>query len=206
MPPSSAPPSSAAPRDPRLSDAELALALIAGEPTAARVALERFAPMVRGILRRGLGTDADVEDAFQEVFLCVFRRVSALRDPLSLRAFVLGIAFNTLYHERRRRQKRSRVTFDDDLVAESLVSGPNEAAASYALVRLARLLARLDERERRSFVLRVFEGRTALESAKVLGVSEPTVRRAFAYAWSRIRTWAARDPFLLDYMAEAVPP
>ncbi len=194
------------PRDHRLTDAELASALIAGDRAAARIAIERFAPMVRGILRRGLGTDADVEDAFQEVFLCVFHRVTALRDPSSLRAFVLGITFNMLYHERRRRQKRARITSDDELVASSLVSSPDEAAANYALLRLGKLLARLDERERRSFVLRHVEGRTALESAKVLGVSEPTVRRAFAYAWSRIRIWAARDPFLLDYIAEAAPP
>jgi RNA polymerase sigma-70 factor, ECF subfamily len=191
--------------DARLSDAELAHALIAGEPTAARVVMERFSPMVRGILRRGLGADADV-DAFQEVFLCVFRRIPAIRDPLSLRAFVLGIAFNTLYHERRRRQKRARVTCDDELVAASLVSGPDEAAANYALLRLGKLLNRLGERERQTFVLRFCEGRTALEAAKVLGVSEPTVRRALAYAWSRIRTWAARDPFLLDYIDESMVP
>lgn len=202
----SAPATSTAVRDARLGDAELACALIAGEPTAARIALERFSPMVRGILRRGLGADADVEDAFQEVFFCVFRRIPALRDPLSLRAFVLGIAFNTLYHERRRRQKRARVTCDDELVAASLVSGPDDAAANYALLRLGKLLGRLGERERQTFVLRFCEGRTALEAAKLLGVSEPTVRRALAYAWSRIRTWAARDPFLLDYIAEDMMP
>jgi RNA polymerase sigma-70 factor, ECF subfamily len=189
------------PPDGRLTDFELAGALIAGEPAAARVAIERFSPMVRGILRRGLGPDADVEDAFQEAFFCVFRQIPRLRDPLSLRAFILGITLNTLLHERRRRQKRSRITCDDELVASSLVSGPDEAAASYALLRLAKLLGRLGERERRAFVLRFLEGHTALESAKLLGVSEPTARRALGYASSRIRKWAARDPFLLDYIA-----
>lgn len=189
----------------KLTDAELACALIAGERAAAPIAIERFSPMVRGILRRGLGGDAEAEDAFQEVFMCVFHRVSTLRDPLSLRAFVLGIAFNVLFHERRRRQKRARVTCDDELVAASLVSSPDEAAASYAVLRLSQLLGRLGERERRTFVLRFFEGRTALEAAKVLGVSEPTARRALAYAWSRIRKWAARDPFLLDFVGDGVP-
>lgn len=192
------------PRDAKLPDVELACALIAGEPTAARIAIERFSPMVRGILRRGLGPDADVDDAFQEVFFCVFRRIPTLRDPLSLRAFVLAITFNTLLHERRRRQKRARFTCDDELIAASLVSAPDEAAASYALLRLGKLLSRLGERERRAFVLRFLEGHTALESAKLLGVSEPTARRALVYAWSRIRTWAARDPFLLDYIAQGV--
>lgn len=160
--------------------------------------------MVQGILRRGLGTDGDAEDAFQEVFLCLFRRVPTLRDPVSLRAFVLSIATNTLMHERRRRQKRSLFTSND--LAAAAAPSPDEPSASYALARLGKLLARLGERERRTFVLSVCEGCTALEAAAALGVSEPTARRALSYARSRIRTWAARDPFLLDYFGNGVPP
>jgi RNA polymerase sigma-70 factor, ECF subfamily len=189
----------------KATDTELAVALIAGDAAAARLALERFTPMVRGILRRGLGTDVDVEDAFQDVFFCVFRRVATLRDPASFRAFVLAITFNTLLHERRRRQKRARFTCDDELVAATLASSRDEPAASYAVIRLKRLLSRLGERERRTFLLRFCDGCTALESAETLGVSEPTVRRALAHARSRIRTWAARDPFLLDYFADGIP-
>lgn len=160
--------------------------------------------MVRRILQRGLGPGADVEDAFQDVFLCVFRRVSTLRDPRSLRAFVLAITYNTILYERRRRRKRARVTCSDELLTASLACAPDDAATTYAFRRLSQLLTRLSDREQRTFVLRVFEGRTALESAEALGVSQPTARRALACAKSRIRKWAARDPYLLDYFVDAV--
>ena len=187
-----------------LTDAQLGHVLIIGEPTAARIAMERYGPMVRRVLQRGLGPGADIEDAFQDVFLCMFRRVPTLRAPRSLRAFVLAIAYNTILYERRRRRKRARVTCDDELLAASLACAPDDVATSYAFRRLSQLLSRLSDREQRTFVLRVFEGRTALESPEVLGVSQPTARRALACAKSRIRKWAARDPFLLDYFVDAV--
>ncbi len=179
--------------------------MIADEPWAHRAALERFSPMVRGVLRRGLRRTSDIDDALQDVFICLFRRVPSLRDPGSLRAFVLSIAFNTLRRERRSGQRRSQLTCDDESIDVSVASSSHEPAASYALLRLGKLLGRLGERERSSFVLSVTEGYTAGEAAETLGVSETTIRRATAYARARIRSWAERDPFLLDYFPARDP-
>ncbi|HEY3593823.1 MAG TPA: hypothetical protein VGL13_08115, partial [Polyangiaceae bacterium] len=44
-----------------LDDTKLAEALIAGEPSAMRVAWERFAPVVRRMVKRKLGTRSDAE-------------------------------------------------------------------------------------------------------------------------------------------------
>jgi RNA polymerase sigma-70 factor (ECF subfamily) len=62
-------------------DATLARALIARDPRAPRVLWQRFAPMVFRMLRRTLGSDHDLDDLAQEVFLCVFEKVRALREP-----------------------------------------------------------------------------------------------------------------------------
>ena len=62
-------------------DATLARALIGRDPRAPRVLWQRFAPMVFRMLRRTLGSDHDLDDLAQEVFLCVFEKVRALREP-----------------------------------------------------------------------------------------------------------------------------
>ena len=185
-----------------LSDAELVNALLRGDAGAPRLALERFSPMVRSVLRRGLGNDGEVEDALQEVFICLFRRLPTLRDPLSLRPFVLAIAVNTAMHERRRRQRRSIMSLGHEPTLMGLASASDDTTASYALARLTRLLRRLTVRDRTTFQLRFVEGCTAVEVAQQLGVSEPTARRSFTRAWRRMRIWAARDPFLADYLQE----
>jgi RNA polymerase sigma-70 factor, ECF subfamily len=185
------------------SEDELARALIEQRPGAADVAMKRFSPLVHTVLRRGLGTSSELEDVQQEVFMCVFRRISALRNPEALRGFVIGIAVNTVYLERRRRKLRNRVALEQPMTFDLLQSRAS-GGFSLAWMRLERLLCRLRERERVTFVLRFIERRSTKEVAATLGLSIATARRSFSYAWKRVTAWAARDPFLSDYFEHKV--
>lgn len=181
-----------------VSDAELVTGLTAGRPEAFRTAWQRFSPLVGGVLRHALGPD-ELEDVLQEVFSCLFRRVSTLRDPHALRPFVLAITFNTVKYERRRRRRRARVALIAD-PAELNVAGREQPASNLAFVRFVALLRRLAERERTTFVYRFIEGMTVAQVALALNVSEPTARRSFSRAFARMQKWAEKDPFLNDYL------
>lgn len=181
-----------------MTEPELALALMEQRPGAAWVAMKRFSPLVHHVLKRGLGESQELEDVQQEVFMCVFRRISTLRDPVALRSFVIGIATNLIFLERRRRKRRSRVALEQPMVFD-LQPGRSMAGMSFAWMRLEGLLLRLRERDRAAFVLRYIERRSTNEVAAMLGLSIATARRSFAYAWKRVTTWAERDPFLADY-------
>lgn len=179
------------------SDRELGQALVERRPDAVAQAIRRYAPMVRNILRRSLGPEHDVEDVVQEVFLGLFRRAHALRDVGSLRPFVIGITLHLLRQEQRR-QKRHRRASELRFVTHGAVGdGP---ATSYAIIKLNRLLQRLSEQERASFVLRFGHGMTVTEVAEALRVSEPTAKRRLARARESLGLWAARDEFLISYL------
>ena len=181
------------------TDEELGRALVAGHPDAPGVAWRRFLPMVRRMLRRALSGRNEIDDVAQAVFLCFFRRVHSLRDPVALRAFVIGIALRVVHEEvrRGRRQRRSAQTqaLQDDSVA---IAG--DAVAKHAFANLHRLVQRLRHRERAAFTLRFMEGMDCAEVAQALGVSEPTARRSFSRAHKQVMTWAQHDPFLVDYL------
>lgn len=180
------------------SDAELVAALAEGHLDAFRAAWRRFSPLVGRVLRHALGPD-ELEDAQQEVFSCLFQRVGTLRDPQALRPFVLAITWNTVKYERRRRRRRARLT----LLAEPAdlnLAGREQTASNLAFVRFVGLLRKLAERERNTFVCRFVEGMTVAQVAIALNISEPTARRSFSLAWARVQKWAARDPFLQDYV------
>lgn len=185
-----------------VSDPELALALMEQRPEAPSLVLKRFSPLVRNLLKRGLGASSELDDVQQEVFMCVFRRIDTLRNPLALRGFVVGIALNTVLYERRRRKRRNRTTLEPEPARLERYEARETAVASFAWMRLEQLLCRLRERERKTFVLRFIEGRTTSEVAALLGLSEPTARRSFSYAWGRVSKWAERDPFLNDYFGQ----
>jgi RNA polymerase sigma-70 factor, ECF subfamily len=188
---------------PDLSDADLVHELLGNRPEAQRLVVRRFAPLVRGLLRRSLGLHHDLEDAEQEVFLSLFRCIESLRDPRSLRPFIVAITFRTALHERRRYRKLAAITLESGRIGPA--TERDEVVASYALIRLGKLVLRLHERERKTFVLRFVEGMTVSEIAGALEISEATTRRSFNRAWSFVNKLAARDPFLYDYFGAEQP-
>jgi len=184
------------------TDAALACELQARSPDAARVVWQRYSPMVRRMLARALGPERDVEDSLQEVFLCVFNKAAELRNPASLRAFIVSIAIRTLRHEIRRRKLRSWLRLDGNVAAEDLRAVSPDTDAREALIRFYALLNRINDRDRSVFVLHVIEGMDVESIASALEVSVPTVRRCFARARERIILLAGRDPMLVDYVSK----
>lgn len=175
--------------------------MLANHPQAQQLAWERYLPMVSRMVYRAYGRGQDSEDVIQEIFLCVYRRVHTLRDPMALRAFVIAITHRTLSFELRKRRARQLLT--DDGAAEGLEDKLSESAspeAQHALSILRRLLSRLRLRDRRAFELRYLGGMNADEVAEALGVSAPTARRSFSRARRRLNLWASRHPILADFM------
>ena len=196
-------PSSATPIElSEVSDAALACELQARSPDAARVVWQRYSPLVRRMLARSLGPGRDVEDSLQEVFLCLFNKVSELRNPAALRAFIVSIAIRTLRHEIRRRKLRSWLRLDGNVAVEDLRAVNPDPDAREALIRFYALLDRINTRDRSVFVLHVIEGMDIEAIAEALEVSVPTIRRCFARARERISLLAGRDPMLVDYVSK----
>ena len=185
---------------PRGDDAAIARALLAREPESHRAAWTHFAPVVRRVVRRFLGPGSDVEDAVQDIFVCLFEKVTLLREPAALRAFVMAIAVRTArYHVRRRRARRFIGLSEVEYHPALRVVTP-DPASQRALERFYRLLDRVNDRDRAAFVLRYIEGLELSEVAKALGTSPPTARRRFTRAYGRIALLASRDPLLADYV------
>lgn len=184
-----------------VSDAELGQALLDRHPDAPRVAWHRFLPLVQRLLRRSLGSQDENEDVAQTVFSCFFRRVHTLRDPIALRAFVMGVTLRVAREEQRRRRKScERARLAAEPLDHERVGVPPSAVPRHAFTQLLALLGRLRHREQAAFMMRFVQGMEALEIAGALGVSEPTARRSFSRAHRLVLKWAERDPFLVDYV------
>jgi RNA polymerase sigma-70 factor (ECF subfamily) len=187
-------------------DAQLVAAMLQGDPVAPRAVWERFAPLVRRIVRRSLGPSYDIEDVVQDVFLRLFDRIGTLRDPSALRAFLVSIAMLSVRGEIRRRRVRRMVGLAPASQLAELRAVSTDHAAREALSRFYELLDRLNARERAAFVLCYIEEMSDSEVASALGVSIPTVRRVSARGYERVMLLARRDPSLIDFMPAIVSP
>lgn len=164
------------------SDAELVMALRTGQAEAARVIWDRHSGGVYRFLARALGpAGQEIEDLTQEVFLRIFSRASAIREPTALREFALSVAVRVLKWELRRRWVRRRVLLTDSGDLPEPEDGDRhtdeEAEARHALRRCYQILEKLGARERAAFSLRYMEGMTMEEVADRMNVSVSTAKR-----------------------------
>ena len=180
-------------------DAELYHRLVRGEPRAAVLAWRAYSVMVRGLVVRALGPNADVEDRVQDVFAVFFRKIGALKDPNALRSFLFGITLREISTELRRRRVRKWMQL-------SRTGEPIETAATddenarHAFERLHKALESLDTRGHLAFVLRHFEGYELVEVAEALSCSLATVKRVLSAVETRVWSLAAQDPYLAPYL------
>jgi RNA polymerase sigma-70 factor (ECF subfamily) len=186
----------------RLSDAELVAAITQGENEALGVIWDRYAVMVRGVLRASLGYDSDVEDLLQEVFIAFLQGAGRLRSADSLRGYLIGVAVRLVMGELRRRRVRRWVTLQP---SEELQQAPapvnHDEDAMAALQALYRLLDGMPARRRMAFVLRYVEGLEVIEAARVMDVSESTIKREARKARQALALRAERsEPRLWAYM------
>jgi RNA polymerase sigma-70 factor (ECF subfamily) len=183
-----------------IDDAELVAALRAGDERAYTVAWIELGPMVRRLVTRFFGTNADAPDLSQEVFLRLFRRINELRNPSGLRGFVVGICLGVARNELRRVRVRRwvRLTHSGEL-PDVGVSGP-DLEARQALRRLYAILDQVSAHDRSLFVARFFEKMEIAEVAVAHGLSYGTAKRHVARATTRINKRLERDPLLAKYL------
>lgn len=134
-------------------------------------------PFVWRSLRR-LGVPAEqVDDAAQEVFIVVARRMPEFEGRSRLETWIFGIAMRVASEARRSHARSVRRVA---AVSSEPPPAPAEAPDAHLLRReresvLAALLSELDEPKRQAFVLCELEGHTGPAAAEALGVNENTL-------------------------------
>jgi RNA polymerase sigma-70 factor (ECF subfamily) len=156
-------------------------------PRAFEEVYEQHGPFVWRCLRNLGVPQAALEDAAQDVFLVVHRRLPTLEQPENMRAWLFGIVRNVASNQRRSIRRKGTVV--DALDAEFAHSdaGPLEHAANAeAAAFIESFLARLGDRQRDVFILGVIEEMSGPEVATALSIPVNT-------AYTRLR--AVRGAF-----------
>ncbi len=176
-----------------LSDADLARALIAGAAWAYAETWNRFAPVVFNMAASTLGSSSEAEDIVQEVFCRLARKAKTLRQPESLRSFVVSFAIRVLKWELRRRRVQSWLTFEPAETLADAMRVSLDVESRDMLRRFYALLSRLGARERLVYALRHIESMTIEETAQAMDVSVSTVKRLQERATEQLTQWVETD-------------
>lgn len=146
-------------------------------PTEQDLALlyERYAPVIFHRARLIMGNEEDAGDAVQETFARVIRHWDDFRGEASPLTWMVRISTNWCLNQlRNRRGRRAKhQVYRRDLGGDGTTWMRSEAEAE----EVRRLLEDCDEETRRIVVHIYFDDLTRQETAELVGVSVPTVRK-----------------------------
>jgi len=128
-----------------------------------------YFPFVWRCLRGHGVAEAALDDAAQEVFVVVHRRLASFRGESAVRTWLYGIVRNVASNQRRGAARRAMAPLDEAMPSAS--PGPDaKAQDAEAAAFVAGFVAALDDKKRDVFVLAVLEELGIPEVAGMLDV------------------------------------
>lgn len=174
-----------------------------GQAAAARDLFRRHRGRVHATLYRVLGSNRDMDDLLQEVFVQVFGSLRSWRAEASLATWIDRIAVRVAW--RHIAQRKARVPLDlvevDAPSAE--VTGARRAAAREGVRRLYAALETLSPAARLAFTLHEIDGRPIAEVAEITSTSVTATKLRVWRARRALHAMAAGDPLLKDLVDDA---
>lgn len=184
--------------DPTLPDeeAEWIRAAQAGDKSAFARLIEKYWDRLYRWLYHVTRDRHTAEDMTQETFLKAFAAVQSFRPGSNFRAWVFKIGHNNLVNQKRA-ERRTKHQLPEDVMAPDVGVAEETTANREALEAVGRAVAELPHDFRAALMLRVEEGLSFREVARVLGTTEETAR------W---RVFKARQKLMKTLAPELLPP
>jgi RNA polymerase sigma-70 factor (ECF subfamily) len=133
------------------------------------------------------------EEVVQETFLRAWRSLEALKDPSTVRSWLLTIARRE--HARLYERKRHETVNIDELAAnESAALADQHERDPDELSDVRRAILELEEEHREPLVLQVLMGYSTQEIAQMLGINEGAVSTRLYRARNRLRVRLGLGP------------
>lgn len=145
--------------------------------------VQRYTPVLYSLCYRMTGDREEAEDAVQEIFVKAYRSLDSFDPSRRFYSWLYTIAVNHLRSLNRKRERRGspdipyEETVSEPVRKDATHEAPDSAAVRREGERIAReSLAELDEKYREVFVLRMVEGHSGKETARILELPENTVK------------------------------
>jgi RNA polymerase sigma-70 factor, ECF subfamily len=187
-------PRPAAPDPENAEDVRLMRLVSRGDTAAFEQLVERHQALVIGTVARMLGSNSDVEDIAQQVFVRVWRSAPRYQPRAKFTTWLLKITRNLVFNEMRRTKRHAHVPVQPEAEAEEIplkdeqTQEPDAALLEHELQEaIEKAIVDLPETQRMAVVLRRYEELSYEDIAEVLKLSVPAVKSLLFRARTELR-------------------
>jgi RNA polymerase sigma factor (sigma-70 family) len=191
------------PATPAPAEDDLALArrCTGGDSAAQRQLFREQRMRVHRTLYRILGSNREMEDLVQEVFIEVFRSLDRFRGEAKLSTWIARISSRVAMAHIGKRKPAAQSLDSVPEVAAREPSAEQVAVVREAAERLYRALDRVDAIQRVAFALHVIEGLPLRDVADVMEASLVATKSRVWRARRELERRASKDPLLAGFLA-----
>jgi len=175
-------------------DVRLMRLVARGDTVAFEKLIERHQSLVVGTVARMLGSNSDVEDIAQQVFIRVWKSASRYVPRAKFTTWLLKITRNLVFNEMRRAKRRAHAPLQPEPNVEEMQlkdeSNPSPDASLLELElqeAIEKAIGELPETQRMALVLRRYEEFSYEQIADVLNLSVPAVKSVLFRARTELR-------------------
>ena len=175
-------------------DVRLMKLVAGGDTTAFEQLIERHQSLVAGTVARMLGSNSDVEDIAQQVFIRVWKSAGRYVARAKFTTWLLKITRNLVFNEMRRAKRHPHVPVQIEPDAEEMPLKDEATGSPDALLletelqqAIEKAIMLLPDTQRMALVLRRYEELSYEEIAEVLDLSVPAVKSLLFRARTELR-------------------
>ncbi|MDD5200477.1 MAG: sigma-70 family RNA polymerase sigma factor [Terrimicrobiaceae bacterium] len=180
-------------------DDELVTRTKDGDASAFDDLVRRYSPRVYGLVYNMTSNHEETNDLLQDIFLKAFRSIKGFRQESSFYTWIHTIAANMTINFLKKRNRRRGPSLDDvdahiendpDYIEATASSDPRrEANLAELQKKLNEAMQKLSHDHRAVVTMFDIQGMPHAEIAKILGISEGTVRSRLFYAHRQLQNY-----------------
>jgi RNA polymerase sigma-70 factor (ECF subfamily) len=182
---------------PANNDPELVARTQGGDPEAFDELVIRYTPRLYGLIYNMTSNHEDTNDLLQDVFAKAYRSICSFRGKSSFYTWMHSISVNMTINFLKKRKRRqhpslndpdSSIENDPDFIAATSNSDPrNEISIHELQKKLNAAMMKLSHEHRAVVTMFDIQGTPHAEIAKIIGISEGTVRSRLFYAHRQLQ-------------------
>ncbi|PYJ39183.1 MAG: RNA polymerase subunit sigma-24 [Verrucomicrobia bacterium] len=166
-----------------------------GDTRAFEELIQKHQALVAGTVARMLGSNSDVEDIAQQVFIRVWKSARRYVPRAKFTTWLLKITRNLVFNELRRTKRHAHVPLqsepgaEDPPLKDEMNLAPDASLLELELQRtIEEAILQLPETQRLALVLRRYEQLSYEQIAEILDLSVPAVKSVLFRARSELRS------------------